>query len=229
MVLLTTDASKLSKEPSSIDGAFDLTIHTLSCKVSDKSSSRRLPMVPSLEHRRQGDLMFVANTRRPSALLYGVYRPNKRVCIERTLACLVVMIGAYGQIHDSFAPPASPWSDLHLGFGAALFCLVAVHKRAWIATCRESGELYQYAATCHSKRLIYILLYTLAGLRELSNIAAYLCHGGVYELGGIAIGHGSFSPLLHPPPIESFQIYLCYGAAAIFAIRASNGALHPGR
>jgi len=153
----------------------------------------------------------VVTARCPFAWIDGMSRLNRTAHIERALACLVVIIGAYGQVHDSMVPPASPWSNSHLGFGAVLFASVAIRQLAWIRIRRKSDPPDLFAATRRTARLIYILLYSLAGLRELTNIACYRWHGG-------AVG-------AEAPAMESFQIYLGYGAAALVALRFGNGSL----
>jgi cytochrome b561 len=167
--------------------------------------------------------MFVANALRPFAIFNGACLLRHAQRGHLGMACLVVVVGAYGQIHDALLPPASPWSDLHLGFGALLLCTIALRLRAAMRHFAVTPAADLRSSTRQLARPVYFLLYALAGLRELADISVYLGHGGTFDLGWIVVGnHGVGSPPMLPT-MESFQVYVGYGLVAIVAIRIEAG------
>jgi cytochrome b561 len=163
--------------------------------------------------------MLIAKTRRIPLFFEATHLRDRAPALQRCMVYSVVMAGAFGQVHDSLMPPASPWSNLHLEFGALLLCstIMRVFTRRAHRTPDSACDLL---ATRQLARLVYLLLYSLAGLRELAGISIYLWQGGTFDLGWVMIGnpHVGLQPKLSN--LDSFQIYVVYGVIAIFTIRA---------
>jgi len=176
-------------------------------------------MTPAERHRTKETLMFTAKTCRPPGFCDATPLLDGASAFARYMAYSVVIVGAYGQLHDSLIPPSSPWSNLHVAFGLLLLCSTTVgvytniirHAPDPARDIRETRQL---------TRLVYLMLYSLAGLRECANIAVYLWQGGTFDLGWLVVGVRAAGAQPRLSNMESFQIYVMYGVVAIFMIRA---------
>lgn len=168
--------------------------------------------------------MVVAAVNRDPTVLNGTCIQYRAPRIQRGMAVLTILVGTYGQIHDALVSQATRSSDLHIGFGAILICSVALCIRSRITS--PAGRAVDDIYTARQlSRLVYVLLYTLAGLREIANIGVYLGLGGTFDLGWIAIGHSNMGAPPELPTMDTFQIYVLYGTIAIILIRVKSGAL----
>jgi hypothetical protein len=77
------------------------------------------------------------------------------------------------------------------------------------------------------QRAADIFLYGLAGLRELTNICAFVWHGGTFDLGWIPGGPSSRGRPFDANKLDSFQVYFTYVIVAIFVIRLKWSAFQP--
>jgi len=164
-------------------------------------------------------MMFTAKASRLPAFLEAASLQDRASAVQRHMAYSVVIVGAYGQLHDSLIPQLSPWSNLHVVFG--LFLLCSTTMGAYTSVGRLApGSARDILTTRQLARLVYLMLYSLAGLRELANISAYLWHGGTFDLGWVVVGNRGAGAQPSLSNMDSFQIYVIYGVVAVFIIRA---------
>lgn len=168
--------------------------------------------------------MFTAKVSGPPAFLETKSLHDRASAIQRHMAYSVVIVGAYGQLRDSLVPAISPWSNLHVVFGILLLCSTTMGVYTNIGG-RAPDLARDILATRQLARLVYLTLYSLAGLRELANISVYLWQGGTFDLGWVVVGNRSAGAQPNLSNMDSFQIYVIYGIIAIFMIRAETVAL----
>jgi hypothetical protein len=149
--------------------------------------------------------MFAASDRRLFAFIDIAVRGKAASGAQRLLAIVVFVVGVFGQLHDSWANPTqSSGFNVHALFGFLLCGSIVVRFFGRLAGFASPAPLSPQevgALTRRLTRLVYLLLYSLLGAKEIVGIVKSLRQGG-------AIMH-----------LEDFQIYLAYGLLALIIIR----------
>lgn len=163
--------------------------------------------------------MFTVKANRPPTFLQATSLRDRASAVQRHMAYSVVVVGAYGQLRDSLIPQISPWSNLHVVFGVLLLWSTTMGVYTSVGR-RAPNSTRDILATRQLARLVYLMLYSLAGLRELANISVYLWQGGIFDLGWVVVGNRGAGAQPNLSNMDSFQIYVIYGVVAIIMIRA---------
>jgi cytochrome b561 len=143
------------------------------------------------------------------------------VNIHRGLAAITALVGVTCQLCDSLVQPTrNTIFKLHVLFGLALFSAILARFLWELHRTDLSTSIDIYAFNRQLKRQVYLLLYGLAGVKELANIGVYIWRGGAFILGDVHIGRHIENDAILSPLFDDFKIYAVYGVASIFLIRA---------
>jgi cytochrome b561 len=135
-------------------------------------------------------------------------RASSATPMHAKFALLVVLVGLFGLVADSFAISLPHCGNLHIVFGTLLWAYVVVrfYGRLRRAPRMRPTEIRTFSR--HLSRLVYLLLYILTFF----NLAI-----GVVR----AAPHSTFLARA-----EDFQIYLVCGLCALITIRALAALCH---
>ncbi len=154
------------------------------------------------------------------AFINKVRFESPSVNLHRGLAAITVLAGVACQLFDSLVHPiGNTTSKLHVLFGLALFSAI-IARFVWeLRRTHLSPAIDISAFNRKLKRQVYLLLYGLAGMKELVSIGVYIWSGGAFVVGGIHIGRHTGNDAIVLPPLDVFKIYAVYGVASFFLIR----------
>lgn len=144
-------------------------------------------------------------------------RLSAAIIFHGCVTLAVASVGVAGVLHDASRPAAATW-NIHALFGALLLLSVGA-KYAWQV--RHAGLENTLAVTAFARglsRQLYILLYALAGIKEL---LYFLPSGSAHALNAPAAAFAD--------SMKEFQSYAAYGflaLAAIWMLAALFGAHH---
>lgn len=164
--------------------------------------------------------MIAANLRRSLAFIDKVRFGLPSVNVHRGLAAMTVLAGVAGQLCDSLIDSTgSTTFELHVLFGLAL-CSTILARFLWeLRRTDLSPTVDVRAFNRQLKRQVYLLLYGLAGVKEIVNISVYIWRGGAFGVGGVHIGRHIGNDAMVLAPFDDFKIYAVYGVASIFLLR----------
>jgi len=165
--------------------------------------------------------LIAANLRQSLALIYQVHFKLYSVKAHRSLAGITALVGAGCQLHDSFVyPKRNNIFELHVLFGLALVSAIIARFLWEVRRSHLSLAVDIHVFNRQLHRQVYLLLYALAGVKELANIGVYWWRGGEFVMGGVHIGRHMGNDAIVLPPFDDFEIYAVYAVASIFLIRA---------
>lgn len=163
---------------------------------------------------------ILGHRRRSLAFINKVPVVSPSAHIHRGLAGTTVLVGIAGQVvvsvsHSTRHSPVI----LHMLFGVMLFSAIVARFLWELHRTRLSPAIDIRALHRELNRQVYILMYGLAGVKELVVIAVYIWRGGAFAVGGMDMGRHIRNDAATLPPFDDFQIYVIYGVAAIYLIR----------
>jgi cytochrome b561 len=165
----------------------------------------------------QGASLIVVNLRQSLAFISQVRFESPSVNVHRGLAAITVLVGVVSQLCDSLVDSTgNTISKLHVLFGLALFSAILARFLWELRRKYPSPAIDIHTFNRQLKRQVYLLLYGLAGMKELVNISVYIWRGGAFVAGGVHIGNDA----IVLAPFDDFKIYAAYGVASVFLIRA---------
>jgi cytochrome b561 len=167
----------------------------------------------------QEPIMIAAGERRQSTLFDGEYNENWAIVVRWVTALVVLVVGIFGLLRDSWAKPAlESWFNVHALFGL-LLCLSVVARFYWgLRRPALVSPIDLDAFTRHLSRMVYLLLYGLMGAKQLIGIATFLWHGGTFDFGWFQVNPRIAHHRTIFASVEDFQVYLAYGVLALIII-----------
>ena len=155
-----------------------------------------------------------------AASLLAVLRPLRLAVRSpwcfRGFAVLTLLVGAVGQLVDVLRRSNLQASRAsHVAFGLVL--LLTLSLGVFQVDAAGAGrDLIDFRRSLGVlKRLVYLLLYVLALVKEFLILGSYLWRGGAITLGSMVIGRQITDPTVGMEMSDDFGIYLLCGAAAI--------------
>jgi len=148
--------------------------------------------------------MFAADHNLPSIPRIRTQRRQWLNGMQRGFAAAAVAVGVLDQIYTSSSGTGVGVSDVtKVLFELCLIAsiMLAYHNALWCHARYSQGTIPRYAR--HLSRQVFVLLYGLAGVREIADLVGPLW---IHD---------------HPPRhhMEDFQLYVAYGVTALVLIR----------
>jgi hypothetical protein len=134
-------------------------------------------------------------------MVYRLHTPTRifNTGAQRALAVALVLVGMTDQLEDAcMGSHGAVQTTSHLVFGVLLYAAVLARFYAEIA---RAGTV-PYVVARHLSRQVYVLLYLLFGVKEVTGMAVVMWTDGAAAF----------------PAVEGFQIYLALGLSALICI-----------
>jgi cytochrome b561 len=130
--------------------------------------------------------LIVVNLRQSLAFFSQVRFESPSVNVHRGLAAITVLVGVAGQLCDSLVDSTgNTISKLHVLFGLGLFSAILARFLWELRRTYLSPAIDIRVFNRQLKRQVYLLLYGLAGVKELVNISVYIWCVGAFVVGGV--------------------------------------------
>lgn len=155
----------------------------------------------------------------PYALRSACTRESMRLALYAFAAMLVVVVGVLGILRASSARHlVESWINIHVLFGL-LLCGFLLARYRWPFTHEpwllpsDSRELSR-----HLSRIVYLLLYTIVGVRQSIGLVASLWHGGTigFNLADEPLRYGADGKVVDT---RDFQMFLASALCVLIMIR----------
>ena len=141
---------------------------------------------------------------------------RRRAALRWSMMILVVAAGVLGLYGDSEPGRLlAQWFNVQALFGLLLWALVLgrFYGRVNYGPPLPAADIGRLSR--HLSRMVYLLLYSILGLRQLIALGIFIAHGGTFDFGlfHLTPDRGIFEPT------EEFRVFLVYGLLALVIIR----------
>jgi cytochrome b561 len=149
-----------------------------------------------------------------------------RACVrygpDAGMALLVVLVGTMGLItHSWVRQVVESWINIHLLFGLLLCGWVIVRYRWRVnnSPCMLPSDVRGFAR--QQSRIVYLVLYSVIGVRLCFGVVSYMWHGGAADLSLFdeRVFNGPDSKAFNPK--DDFQLFLGSGILALAVVRVT--------
>jgi hypothetical protein len=140
--------------------------------------------------------------------------------LDGCLAVLVVTIGVVGLGASRSRRVLESWIDIHALFGVLLGGLVLVRYRWYLSRTTRMEPAQARELSGHLSRVVYLSLYLVIGVKEVTGILDSLWHGGPVDFNLFDQRFHSESRYLGFDPKDDLQLLFAAGLVALGFARA---------